>query len=246
MRLPAKTRRQQIMTAAARLFSRRGFDGTTTRDIAQSAGVNEAIIFRHFASKDELYWAAVSEQIGKRGYPGRLYRRLASSRTPKQTLSHAAEALLQQSEEDVELTRLLLFSALRNRELAAELLQGHITESLNLVADYIREGVARGQLRKIDPGVGARTFVAMVACHKFVQDLFGFAGHPKYDLRELGRQLADIWLNGISARRDASAPRLRSNGSGSGVPGVAGNGFKPSRKLSGGASERARNQTITA
>ena len=233
------------MTAAARLFSRRGFDGTTTRDIAQSAGVNEAIIFRHFTSKDELYWAAVSEHVGKRGFPGRLYQRLASSRTAKQALSQAAEAVLQQSKEDVALTRLLLFSALRNRELAEELLQGHVKESLNLVANYIRDGVASGQLRKIDPAVGARAFVAMVACHKLVHDLFGVAGHPKYDPRELGRQLADIWLNGVSARRGASAPRLRSNGSGRGVPGMAENGFKPSKKRSG-ASERARNQTLTA
>jgi AcrR family transcriptional regulator len=246
MRLPAKTRRKQIMAAAARLFSRQGFDGTTTREIAQSAGVNEAIIFRHFTSKDELYWAVVWEQIGKGGYPGRLHRRLASSRTAKQALSHVAETLLHRSEEDVALTRLLLFSALRNSELAEELLQGYITESLNLVTDYIREGVARGQLRKIDPAVGARAFLAMVACHKLIHDLFEVAGHPKYDSRELGRQLADIWLNGASARRNSSTPRLRSKGSGRDVRGVAGNGFKPSKKLAGSVSERTRDQAVTA
>ena len=66
MRTAAKTRRRQILAAALRLFSRQGFDATTTRAIAQLAGVNEAIIFRHFTSKEELYWAVLSEQMQER------------------------------------------------------------------------------------------------------------------------------------------------------------------------------------
>ena len=47
-RLPAPDRRRQILAVAMELFARRGFRGTTTRQIAERAGVNEAIVFRHF------------------------------------------------------------------------------------------------------------------------------------------------------------------------------------------------------
>jgi AcrR family transcriptional regulator len=48
------TRRPAIVREATRLFSRRGIDATSMREIAQAAGVREAAIYRHFAGKDEL------------------------------------------------------------------------------------------------------------------------------------------------------------------------------------------------
>src|SRR5215208_4694809 len=58
-RMCADDRRRQIAEVAMRLFSERGFRGTTTKEIAQAAGVSEAIIFRHFATKEDLYSAII-------------------------------------------------------------------------------------------------------------------------------------------------------------------------------------------
>jgi AcrR family transcriptional regulator len=107
MRVPGKTRRRQILTAATRLFSRQGFDGTPTREIARLAGVNEAIIFRHFTSKEELYWAVVSEQARMRRE--RLHRRLRSSGSTGQAVFDLAENLLDRRQDDGAFTRLLLW-----------------------------------------------------------------------------------------------------------------------------------------
>src|SRR3990172_677764 len=59
MRLKAGERRRQIIQAAADLFSRRGFGGTTTREVAAAAGISEPTIFKHFATKEELYAAII-------------------------------------------------------------------------------------------------------------------------------------------------------------------------------------------
>src|SRR6266851_5235182 len=48
------TKRPVIVRAATCLFAERGIDGTSMREIAEGAGVREAAIYRHFASKDEL------------------------------------------------------------------------------------------------------------------------------------------------------------------------------------------------
>ncbi len=58
-RLPAEERRQQIIEQAAKVFARRGFEGTRTRDIAEECGVNEALLYRHFPSKEDLYRKAL-------------------------------------------------------------------------------------------------------------------------------------------------------------------------------------------
>src|SRR3990170_7941304 len=61
-RLTAEKRSAQIVKVAMRLFSQKGFKGTTTREIAKQAGVSEAIIFKHFAKKEELFSAIINGQ----------------------------------------------------------------------------------------------------------------------------------------------------------------------------------------
>src|SRR5437773_2779157 len=62
-RMRAETRRNQIVAVAAELFASRGFSGTTTKEIAEGAGVSEAVIFRHFASKEQLYAAILDYKV---------------------------------------------------------------------------------------------------------------------------------------------------------------------------------------
>src|SRR3954454_12656973 len=59
LRLPASDRRRQLIETALDFFSRKGFQGATTKEIAAAAGVTEAIIFRHFPSKQALYSAVL-------------------------------------------------------------------------------------------------------------------------------------------------------------------------------------------
>ncbi|MBS1063668.1 TetR/AcrR family transcriptional regulator [Gluconobacter wancherniae] len=54
-RLSATDRRQAILSAAAPVFARLGREGATTKEIAKAAGVSEALLYRHFVSKEVLY-----------------------------------------------------------------------------------------------------------------------------------------------------------------------------------------------
>lgn len=62
-RLPAAERRREIVVAARRVFLAAGMTGARTRDIADQAGVNEALIYQHFSSKQELFEAAVVDPL---------------------------------------------------------------------------------------------------------------------------------------------------------------------------------------
>jgi AcrR family transcriptional regulator len=55
VRLDGDERRKRIVRAAVPLFARKGFAGTTTRELAEAAGISEALLFRHFPSKQSLY-----------------------------------------------------------------------------------------------------------------------------------------------------------------------------------------------
>jgi|SRR5579871_2060868 len=250
MRVSAQARRQQILNTAGGLFSAKGFEGTTTREIAESAGINEAIIFRHFPSKDGLYWAVVEEQISKRcsGKGGRKYSR--SLQSVQRALSKVACSLLERNEEDVALTRLLLFSALRNRDLAEQFFRKYMAETLARVSDCIQQGVRQGYLREVDPEVAARAFVGMVVYHNLVQELFGGSQQEKADPQKLGEQLADIWLNGISAKQRDEAEHeeqsAHSSSEGAGGEQAARNGKGSSAEAAGMAAAGNRIPTLSA
>src|SRR2546423_6389313 len=54
-RLSAEQRREAIVRAVLPVFARKGFSNTTSRELAEAAGVSEALIYKHFPSKQSLY-----------------------------------------------------------------------------------------------------------------------------------------------------------------------------------------------
>jgi len=60
-RLAASERRAAVLETACRVFSQGSYRGTTTAEIAREAGVSEPILYRHFASKRDLYLACIDE-----------------------------------------------------------------------------------------------------------------------------------------------------------------------------------------
>ena len=62
--MTAEARREAIVEAVRDVFAEKGFDGTTTRELAKAAGVSEALLYKHFPSKEVLY-AAMLEGCSK-------------------------------------------------------------------------------------------------------------------------------------------------------------------------------------
>ena len=56
-RLSAEARKEAIIEAVRDVFADKGFEGTTTRELARAAGVSEALLYKHFPSKELLYAA---------------------------------------------------------------------------------------------------------------------------------------------------------------------------------------------
>ena len=112
-------RRQEIIASAMELFARKGFRGTTTRDLATHAEINEAIIFRYFKTQEELYSAIIETKASGEKQDSRLeeFQRLAATNDDEKFFQTIGRAFLEKHETDTTFLRLLLFSALEGHQL---------------------------------------------------------------------------------------------------------------------------------
>ena len=205
-RLSSSDRRKQILEVATDLFARHGFDGVTTRQIGDAAGITEAMVFRHFATKDDLYWEVLSAKTAPDELKKSLVARLQSDEEPHEIFTAIALYILNRNLRDPAKSRLLLFSALENHRLSQRFFKTYMSEWYELLGGYIRRQIEEGKFRKVDPVLAARGFVGMVFHHYLVQELFGGGKYQSYDIDEVARTMAELWLTGISNETDRLRP----------------------------------------
>ena len=193
----SKDRRQDILNAAMELFARKGFRGTTTRDLAAHAGINEAIIFRHFKTKDELYSAILeSKACEKDGAGFEELQRLADNKNDAEFFQACGRHFLERHESDSTFMRLLLFSALEGHELSHMFVATMAERSP--IAQYIKRRIEEGAFREVDPALAARALVGMFVSYFQWQQIFDQKKNKTYDRDEVVRTFVSIYLSGIT------------------------------------------------
>lgn len=174
-RMAGEERRLQILRVAVRLFSQRGFRGTTTKEIAQTAGVSEAMVFRHFATKVELYSAILDHKACADGGlkdPGSLIADAVHRKDDQAVFETLAFEALQHHDKDPEFQRLLLYSALEEHELAQMFWERTVLQIYGLLSSYISERQRDGAFREVNPYVVVRAFVGMIIHHSLNNNLW--------------------------------------------------------------------------
>jgi AcrR family transcriptional regulator len=152
-RMPRAQRREQILDAATRAFSRTGFTATGLDDIAAEAGVTHVILYRHFASKSELYRAVLD----------RACARLAATVGTDEYDEATIRVLLRAAAADPDGFRLLFRHAAREpefsdvidtiRSMSTEIADRHLT-------DRISDGAWRHWAARLLPTVTLEAVIA--------------------------------------------------------------------------------------
>lgn len=199
-RMAGDERRQQILQIAMRLFSERGFSGTTTKEIANGAGVSEAMVFRHFANKDELYSAILDYKVCNRDFqkPFDLLAEKIAAKDDFGVFYTLAFNALENHSKDADFSRLMLHSALENHDLARMFFESFVTDIYKFLSVYIRQRQKDGVFRKVEPRVVIRAFIGMFYYHALNNILWDREQKLlKISNEEAAREFAAILLDGI-------------------------------------------------
>jgi AcrR family transcriptional regulator len=114
-RISSDERRDRILDAALRVFAERGFHGATTRELAKAAGVSEALMFRHFPTKEDLYFALQSHCCqAKSGEKAEMLGSLEDSTASLVTMVHYLMAKMLRSPDSVPAVEQALHRLLAN------------------------------------------------------------------------------------------------------------------------------------
>ncbi len=188
-RSQADARREQFLDAALGLFSERGFDATSMKDLAEATGAAPGLVYHYFGSKNELLAAVLAE----RSFFPKLRSLLTDlpDRPAAEVLTELAERFEAMLSEREAVVRLVAHEAQTDGQIRAEL-QRRIDDATEVVARYLESRVAGGELRPHDSVTTARAIF-------FTLVMFHLTGTPAGDSP---RCLVELVLAGIAARAD--------------------------------------------
>lgn len=192
--------REKILESAIELFAEKGFNGTTTKEIAEAAEVNESLIFRHFSTKRDLYGAIIEKKIDEEPgieLPLQTYK---DTKDDYLIFKAIAERMLEKCGRDSSFIRLLHFSALEGHELSDMFFSTYVEYVNMLLCDYIESRIAEKAFKNVDPLCASQAFIGMVVNHIIVQELFGEKKRNKINNEELVETFVTVFLDGIKTK----------------------------------------------
>ncbi len=191
-RLSGQERRAAIIRAVRKVFVEKGFRGTTTRELAEAAGVSEALLFKHFPSKEALYAAiqvSCFEEEGSRNAEG--IETLTPSTASLVLLVHRLVSHLLANglpdENQQAFTRLVLRSLIDEGEFARLAVQAGPSRWVRKAEECLRAAVdagdaVDGQVRPALAGWFVHQIAAMVMIHLLPSEPVIDFGVPRAEL----------------------------------------------------------------
>lgn len=197
-RMSGTDRRQQLLEAALEVFARKGFEGTTTKEVAAAAGVTEAIIFRHFPTKQALYTAVLDYRLQTPEFQESMERVKAcmERNDDEELLRTIARSILKAYREDPGYERVLLFAALEGYQQGLEHNRQVVAPIYELLRDYFARRQREGAIAGLHPGAIIGAIAGMAKNHGMATQMFGYTADGASD-DEMIESFVQIMMHGI-------------------------------------------------
>jgi len=192
------------------LFSRQGFNGSSTSEIARLAGVSEVTVFRHFRRKKDLFWAAIESRLRRLRISKELLARLAVDENPRTALPGIIALLVETVRHQPETIRLLYVSLFELDHGSERVLRKHLNILFEPVREYLSRCASKGLIRDLEPGVATLGLAASVAAHENLQSILSEDASICTSTDEAIAAYTDFWMKALVP--EVAIPRLEISG----------------------------------
>jgi len=158
----SEDRRAQILDAAAKVFSKKGFSGSRMDDIVEASGLSKGLLYWYFKSKDAIIVALLDRLVaGEMGHIGRLPTEGGSARERLARLSHKTVKELNAMNKLLPITFDYYSLASRNKAVK-KLFKGYMETYYRSFSEVISQGVRAGEFSPVDERVAGIAFGAII------------------------------------------------------------------------------------
>jgi AcrR family transcriptional regulator len=153
--------RERILEEATRLFSTKGYNGLSVREIVEAAGITKPTLYYYFGSKEKLFETIVADTISE--FQRYLETLVGSSGSVRERLTRICQAHFDFALRKIEPCRLVYVTYFSNDRNIIDIdLDAHFTRNIELIRDVFHEGTVTGELRAGDPWLTAFHFVGVI------------------------------------------------------------------------------------
>ncbi len=218
--MSAGERQSQLLEVALNAFSRRGFKGTTTKEIAAAAGVAEAVIFQHFPSKEALYSAVLELHLETTDEPQWIEQvtELMDRNDDEGVFRSFILRILESYRQDPLIHRVILFAALEGHEQGLARMQQQFAPILERFLEYINRRQREGALAGRNPHAIMIGLGGVAHQYGLITQIFHGPVIPGVSDEEMAGIFTQILLHGVhpaisaeSLLGDAPEPAQQSN-----------------------------------
>lgn len=189
--------RSRVLKAALEIFGAYGFDGASTRAVAQRAGVTHTLVLYHFQTKDNLWIAALEHALGNYTDPLRENLETSVDRPAAEGLRTFVEQFVRLSARLPQIHRILMMEGKQDTARLRWVLDNHLRNHFTAVRDLIRRGQEEGSVRQTDP---ARLYYLIIGAggtpFTIPTEYKQFTGRDIFSETEIDKTIAFI-LNNI-------------------------------------------------
>ncbi len=189
--------RVRILQAAQRLFASQGFDGTTTRDLAQAAGVAEGTLFRHFPNKK-----AILVEVATQGWVEILTDLLTelSEMGSYKAVAQVMRRRMWNMLKNADMMRVCFMEAQFHPDLRDRIQSEVIVKMTDVAEAFFQTAMDKGVYRQMDAKLVAKVFLGMFAIAGFSNNTLMEPDASPQQMQQMAEGLADIFLNGVLAK----------------------------------------------
>ncbi|WP_416676895.1 TetR/AcrR family transcriptional regulator [Egbenema bharatensis] len=188
----------RILQAARRLFARQGYDGTTTRELAQAAGVAEGTIFRHFENKK-----AILIEVATQGWVEILTDLLTelSEMASYKAIGQVMRRRMLNLHQNADLMRVCFMEAQFHPDLREQIQTEVIVKMTDVAEAFFETAMDQGIYRRMNPRTVAQVFLGMFTVAGFSRDTIMPENSSPQAMMDMAEGMADIFLNGVLANQ---------------------------------------------
>ncbi len=204
-------RRQDLLGAAERLFSEKGFFKTSMVEIAEAAEFAIGTVYQFFKSKDEIYISLIEAKMEE--FAALIDQRIAAASSAREKLEAVVRTKLEYFERNRNFFRIYVseWSGFEwtMKSAFGERCWKRYQAQLDLVTDMVRLGIRRGELRMVDPAEAAYALHGMLNSTIY---LWMLQAKPSSKLAPKADTLLHLFLHGVNNHaRNGGAKRARSS-----------------------------------